>query len=147
MNALTDLRDGERRLTKRIASWNSPWARQVLPAVEEVAEHTKLWRQARPEGRRGGPGSHGPRGDHLQRWRQLRQPLGHRLDRLPATVQHQPTQVAVTPTARVLARYRREHLSHKRGQLAAELLGLPKFTPTRMPDTQTKINTSYRTGR
>ncbi|MFG2775967.1 phosphatase PAP2 family protein [Streptomyces sp. NPDC048350] len=43
MNVLADLRAGERRLTKRMASWDSPWARRVLPAVEEAVEHTKLW--------------------------------------------------------------------------------------------------------
>lgn len=43
MRVLADWRDGERRLTKRMASWDSPWARRVLPAAEEAAEHTKLW--------------------------------------------------------------------------------------------------------
>lgn len=43
MNVLADLRDGERRLTRQLASWDSPWVRRVLPAVEEAAEHTKLW--------------------------------------------------------------------------------------------------------
>lgn len=37
------LRDGERRLTKRTASWDNAWARRVLPAVEDMAEHSKLW--------------------------------------------------------------------------------------------------------
>ncbi|MGX1885190.1 phosphatase PAP2 family protein [Streptomyces sp. NPDC055287] len=40
---LHDLRRLDRRLTRRAASWDSPWARQVLPAVESVAERTKLW--------------------------------------------------------------------------------------------------------
>jgi undecaprenyl-diphosphatase len=43
MKVLEDLRAGERRLTKRVASWDSPWARRLLPAAEEAAEHTKLW--------------------------------------------------------------------------------------------------------
>ncbi|MBT2394990.1 phosphatase PAP2 family protein [Streptomyces sp. ISL-100] len=33
----------DRQLTRRAASWDSPWARQVLPAVEAAAERTKLW--------------------------------------------------------------------------------------------------------
>jgi undecaprenyl-diphosphatase len=48
MKILADLRDSERRLTKRLASWDSPWARWVLPAAEEAAEHTKLWCGAAP---------------------------------------------------------------------------------------------------
>ncbi|MEV8527205.1 phage holin family protein [Streptomyces sp. NPDC052000] len=43
MKVLADLREGERRQPQRAASWDSPWARRVLPAVEEAAEHTKLW--------------------------------------------------------------------------------------------------------
>ncbi|WP_251049664.1 phosphatase PAP2 family protein [Streptomyces sp. ISL-86] len=43
MRVLAGLRDGERRLMKRMASWDSAWARRVLPAAEEAAEHTKLW--------------------------------------------------------------------------------------------------------
>jgi undecaprenyl-diphosphatase len=43
MNVLTDLRDGERWVTRRMASWDSPWGRRVLRAAEEAAEHTKLW--------------------------------------------------------------------------------------------------------
>ncbi len=39
----TWLRDGDHRLTRRIAAWDSPAARGLLPAVEEAAEHTKLW--------------------------------------------------------------------------------------------------------
>ncbi|MGW7196109.1 phosphatase PAP2 family protein [Streptomyces chryseus] len=40
---LHDLQRLERRLTRSAASWESPWARQVLPAVESAAERTKLW--------------------------------------------------------------------------------------------------------
>ncbi|MFJ8208923.1 hypothetical protein [Streptomyces sp. NPDC096033] len=29
-----------------MAAWESPAARRMLPAVEEAAEHTKLWRAA-----------------------------------------------------------------------------------------------------
>ncbi|MEU8651702.1 phosphatase PAP2 family protein [Streptomyces sp. NPDC048737] len=43
MGAREDLRDGDHRLTRRVASWRSPAARQLLPAVEEAAQHTKLW--------------------------------------------------------------------------------------------------------
>ncbi|MFD7628344.1 phosphatase PAP2 family protein [Streptomyces sp. NPDC059851] len=37
------LRHGDHRLTKRIAVWDSAWARRLLPRVEEAAEHTKVW--------------------------------------------------------------------------------------------------------
>ncbi|MGW7054323.1 phosphatase PAP2 family protein [Streptomyces sp. NPDC054887] len=40
---LHDLRRLDRRLTHRAASWDSPLARRVLPAVESAAERTKLW--------------------------------------------------------------------------------------------------------
>ncbi|MFD5097478.1 phosphatase PAP2 family protein [Streptomyces albidochromogenes] len=43
MHLLHDFRRADRRLTRRAASWTSPWARQVLPAVESAAEKTKLW--------------------------------------------------------------------------------------------------------
>ncbi|MEU9667697.1 phosphatase PAP2 family protein [Streptomyces bobili] len=43
MRVWADLRDGDRRLTRRVASWRSAGARQVLPAVEEAAQHTRLW--------------------------------------------------------------------------------------------------------
>ncbi|MFG2650393.1 phosphatase PAP2 family protein [Streptomyces sp. NPDC048436] len=43
MKVLTDVRHRERWLTQRMASWDSPWVRRVLPAAEEAAEHTKLW--------------------------------------------------------------------------------------------------------
>lgn len=43
MNVVEELRATERRVTKRIASWDSPWARRGLPAVQEAADHTKLW--------------------------------------------------------------------------------------------------------
>ncbi|WP_347878389.1 phosphatase PAP2 family protein [Streptomyces subrutilus] len=37
------MRNGDHRLTKRMAAWDSAWARRVLPPVEDAAEHTKLW--------------------------------------------------------------------------------------------------------
>ncbi|WP_308376500.1 phosphatase PAP2 family protein [Streptomyces sp. ISL-99] len=40
---LDDVRRLDRRLTRRAASWDSPWARKMLPAVESAAERTKLW--------------------------------------------------------------------------------------------------------
>ncbi|MDQ1007263.1 membrane-associated phospholipid phosphatase [Streptomyces sp. V4I23] len=43
MRFLDDARRLDRRLTRRAASWDSPWARQVLPAVESAAQGTKLW--------------------------------------------------------------------------------------------------------
>ncbi|MFD9303192.1 phosphatase PAP2 family protein [Streptomyces sp. NPDC060048] len=43
MEILDALRRGDHRLTRRMAAWDSAWARQVLPPVEEAAEHTKLW--------------------------------------------------------------------------------------------------------
>ncbi|OEJ23262.1 phosphatase PAP2 family protein [Streptomyces agglomeratus] len=43
MHLLHDLRRVDRQLTRRAASWDSPWVRQVLPAVESAAEKTKLW--------------------------------------------------------------------------------------------------------
>ncbi|MFF8279601.1 phosphatase PAP2 family protein [Streptomyces lateritius] len=43
MRVLTTLRNGDHRLTRRMAAWDSAWARRLLPPVEEAAEHTKLW--------------------------------------------------------------------------------------------------------
>ncbi|MDJ0466286.1 phosphatase PAP2 family protein [Streptomyces sp. H27-C3] len=43
MRILEALRTGENRLTKRMASWDSVWARGLLPQVEDAAENTKLW--------------------------------------------------------------------------------------------------------
>ncbi|KUH39816.1 MULTISPECIES: phosphatase PAP2 family protein [Streptomyces] len=43
MMDLTDVREGDRRLTRRAAHWTSPLARRVLPAVETAAQRTKLW--------------------------------------------------------------------------------------------------------
>ncbi|MFD9271638.1 phosphatase PAP2 family protein [Streptomyces goshikiensis] len=43
MGLLTALRSGDHRLTRRMAAWDSVWARRLLPPVEEAAEHTKLW--------------------------------------------------------------------------------------------------------
>ncbi|WP_086772177.1 phosphatase PAP2 family protein [Streptomyces bobili] len=43
MRIWADLSNGDRRLTRRVASWRSPGARRVLPAVEEAAQHTRLW--------------------------------------------------------------------------------------------------------
>ncbi|CAL9629762.1 phosphatase PAP2 family protein [Streptomyces sp. enrichment culture] len=43
MELLASLRSGDHRLTKRMAAWDSAWARQLLPPVEEAAEQTKLW--------------------------------------------------------------------------------------------------------
>lgn len=43
MRVLADLHEGDHRLTRWVASWRSDCARRVLPAVEETAEHTKLW--------------------------------------------------------------------------------------------------------
>ncbi|MFF1558477.1 phosphatase PAP2 family protein [Streptomyces sp. NPDC058279] len=43
MRAPPRLRAAERRLTRRMAGWDSFWARRVLPAVEDAARRTKLW--------------------------------------------------------------------------------------------------------
>ncbi|MGW0533945.1 phosphatase PAP2 family protein [Streptomyces sp. NPDC003032] len=43
MIGLTDLKEGDRRLTRRMAHWTSPLTRHVLPAVESAAERTKMW--------------------------------------------------------------------------------------------------------
>ncbi|MFD3541125.1 phosphatase PAP2 family protein [Streptomyces sp. NPDC058662] len=43
MRFLASLRASETRLTKRMASWDSVWARGLLPPVQDAAEHTKLW--------------------------------------------------------------------------------------------------------
>ncbi|MFE9847033.1 phosphatase PAP2 family protein [Streptomyces goshikiensis] len=37
------MRDRDHRATRRVAAWDSPAARRLLPAVGEAAEHTKLW--------------------------------------------------------------------------------------------------------
>ncbi|MFF5483571.1 phosphatase PAP2 family protein [Streptomyces sp. NPDC012935] len=43
MRVLADLRDGDRRLARRSIAWGPPWVRRFAPAVEEAAEHTKMW--------------------------------------------------------------------------------------------------------
>ncbi|MEU3315308.1 phosphatase PAP2 family protein [Streptomyces sp. NPDC006662] len=43
MRAPAALRGADRRLTRRIAAWDSPAARRLLPAAEEAAGRTKLW--------------------------------------------------------------------------------------------------------
>ncbi|MGX1268432.1 phosphatase PAP2 family protein [Streptomyces phaeoluteigriseus] len=43
MSVWAEIKDGDRRLTRRVASWRSTCARRALPAVEEAAQHTKLW--------------------------------------------------------------------------------------------------------
>ncbi|WP_330261379.1 phosphatase PAP2 family protein [Streptomyces sp. NBC_00539] len=43
MGAVSELRAAEHRLTRRMAGWDSFWARRLLPAVEDAAQHTKLW--------------------------------------------------------------------------------------------------------
>ncbi|MFJ8719404.1 phosphatase PAP2 family protein [Streptomyces violaceus] len=43
MRAMADLRAGDHRLARRSIAWGPPWVRRVAPAVEEAAEHTKLW--------------------------------------------------------------------------------------------------------
>ncbi|MFJ9596767.1 phosphatase PAP2 family protein [Streptomyces virginiae] len=43
MKVLAGLRGHDHRLTRRVAAWDSPAARRLLPAVEEAAAHTKLW--------------------------------------------------------------------------------------------------------
>ncbi|CAL9328993.1 hypothetical protein SUDANB120_00032 [Streptomyces sp. enrichment culture] len=43
MELLASLCSGDHRLAKRVAAWDSAWARRLLPPVEEAAEHTKLW--------------------------------------------------------------------------------------------------------
>jgi hypothetical protein len=45
---------------------------------------------------------------------------GHRLERLAAPIQHQPTQVALTAGTLVLARQRLEHISGERLQTSAD---------------------------
>ncbi|KOX28609.1 MULTISPECIES: phosphatase PAP2 family protein [unclassified Streptomyces] len=43
MEILAALRDVDHQLSRRMAAWDSAWARRLLPPVEEAAEHTKLW--------------------------------------------------------------------------------------------------------
>nr|WP_329199898.1 phosphatase PAP2 family protein [Streptomyces sp. NBC_00667] len=43
MGAVSELRAAEHRLTRRMAGWDSFWTRRLLPAVEDAAQHTKLW--------------------------------------------------------------------------------------------------------
>lgn len=40
---MVDLHDGDRRLARRAIGWGPPWVRRVAPAVQEAAEHTKVW--------------------------------------------------------------------------------------------------------
>jgi membrane-associated phospholipid phosphatase len=43
MGAMADLHDGDRRLARRAIGRGPAWVRRVAPAVQEAAEHTKLW--------------------------------------------------------------------------------------------------------
>lgn len=43
MTVMADLRAVDHSLTRKAISWDSPWVRRVLLAVEESAEHTKPW--------------------------------------------------------------------------------------------------------
>lgn len=43
MRIVEALRAGDNQLTRSMASWDSVWARGLLPPVEDAAEHTKLW--------------------------------------------------------------------------------------------------------
>ncbi|MFJ1811293.1 MULTISPECIES: phosphatase PAP2 family protein [unclassified Streptomyces] len=43
MRVMADLRAGDRRLARRSIACGPPWVRRVAPAVEEAAEHTKVW--------------------------------------------------------------------------------------------------------
>ncbi|MET7844381.1 phosphatase PAP2 family protein [Streptomyces sp. NPDC005356] len=43
MGTMADLHDRDRQLARRMIAWGPSWVRQVAPAVQEAAEHTKLW--------------------------------------------------------------------------------------------------------
>ena len=43
MGAMADLRDGDRRISRQVIARGPSWMRRVAPAVEEAAEHTKVW--------------------------------------------------------------------------------------------------------
>ncbi|MFF3348953.1 phosphatase PAP2 family protein [Streptomyces sp. NPDC002779] len=43
MVTMTDLRDGDHLLARRVIGCGPPWLRRASPAVQEAAEHTKLW--------------------------------------------------------------------------------------------------------
>ncbi|MFJ8630930.1 phosphatase PAP2 family protein [Streptomyces sp. NPDC093568] len=43
MGVRAGLRDRDRRLARRAIASGPVWVRQIAPAVEEAAEHTKLW--------------------------------------------------------------------------------------------------------
>ena len=43
MGTMADLHDGDRLLARRAIGRGPPWVRRVAPAVQEAAEHTKLW--------------------------------------------------------------------------------------------------------
>ncbi|MEU6184235.1 phosphatase PAP2 family protein [Streptomyces coeruleorubidus] len=43
MGMKADLHDGDRLLTRRAIGSGPPWVRRLAPAVQEAAEHTKIW--------------------------------------------------------------------------------------------------------
>ncbi|UUU28261.1 phosphatase PAP2 family protein [Streptomyces sp. DSM 40750] len=43
MRVASALRERDRRLARRLIAWGPPWLRRIGRAVEEAAEHTKLW--------------------------------------------------------------------------------------------------------
>lgn len=43
MRVASALRETDHRLAKRLIAWGPPWLRRAGSALEEAAEHTKLW--------------------------------------------------------------------------------------------------------
>jgi len=43
MGTTADLHDGDHLLARRAIASGPPWVRRAAPAVQEAAEHTKLW--------------------------------------------------------------------------------------------------------
>jgi hypothetical protein len=73
-----------------------------------------------------GSGSHGL---HVP----VRQTPGHRLDRLPPVVEHQPPQVTLAPPPLIPPRKRPEHIGNELRQLAPEPFHFPQPHSGKLP--------------
>jgi hypothetical protein len=66
----------------------------------------------------------------------IRQPIGHRLDRLPTAVQHQTPQITLTPPPLIPPRQRPERIGNELRQLTTEPFHLPQPHTGKLPTTR-----------
>lgn len=66
----------------------------------------------------------------------VRQPLGHRLDRLAPAIQHQAPQITLAPPPLIPPWQRPEHIGNELRQLTPEPFHFPRPHPRKMPNTR-----------